>query len=253
MKLNYKKSGSGSPIIILHGLFGMLDNWQSIAKALSDDYEVWLVDQRNHGRSPHSDTHNYDAMAADVQDLIASNHIEKPLIVGHSMGGKTALRLAQLHPEAISGIVVVDMGVKEYPIHHDNIIDALKSVPVDKVESRTEAEDHLKKKIDNFGIRQFLLKNLNRKGEGNYEWRFNLSVLEDSMPDIVAALPEEKSVVPAFFIYGSQSDYILKDDIPDLQSLFPNSNFKSLDSGHWVHAEKPKEVIAEIHQFANEL
>lgn len=252
MKLNYKKLGKGSPIIILHGLFGMLDNWQSIANELAKEYEVWLVDQRNHGHSPHSDEHSYDAMADDLQELIEEHQIEKPVVVGHSMGGKTTMRFAQKYPDSAAGIIVVDMGMKKYPIHHDVIVDALKSVPVRELESRSEAEDYLKKHIDEAGIRLFLLKNLNRQNDGSYKWRFNLPVLEREMPQIVEALPKEKSEVPTLFIYGENSGYVRPDDIPDLQSVFPNNQFESLDAGHWLHAEKPKEVIQLIGDFVSE-
>lgn len=250
MKLNHKKMGSGQPIIILHGLFGMLDNWQSIGRELSDDFEVWLVDQRNHGHSPHRNSHTYTEMAEDLKGFIDDEQIEDPIVVGHSMGGKTAMRCAQMYPDSLKSLVVVDMGIKEYPIHHDNIVEALKSVPVESVESRSEAEDYLKKHIDEMGIRQFLLKNLNRKSEGNYRWRFNLDVLDKDMPEIVAALPDEKVEIPILFIRGKRSNYIADDDLDSLKNLFPKGEFEILDSGHWVHAEQPKAVIGLIREFA---
>ncbi len=251
MKLNYKKSGKGRPILILHGLFGMLDNWQSIANELSEKFEVWLIDQRNHGRSPHSDGHTYDLMADDLMELIEENSIQDPVVLGHSMGGKTVMRFAQKYPEVAGGIVVVDMGMKQYPIHHDSIVDALNSVPVYKLSSRAEADEHLIKHISEAGIRLFLLKNLNRLDDGSYRWRFNLPVLENEMPKIVAALPKEESKVKTLFIYGTQSNYIKDEDIPGLKSLFPNSQFESLNAGHWLHAEKPKEVVKLIATFAS--
>lgn len=250
MKLNFKKSGNGRPVIILHGLFGMLDNWQRIANDLSNDHEVWLVDQRNHGHSPHSDRHSYDLMAEDLKTLIEENAISNPVLVGHSMGGKTVMRFAQKYPDLAGGIVVVDMGMKQYPIHHDSIVEALKSVPVNELTSRTEAEDYLKKQIPEAGVRLFLLKNLNRKKEGSYNWRFNLPVLEKEMPEIVAGLPEEQSDIEALFIYGTRSNYIRSEDISKLNEVFPSARFESLEAGHWLHAEKPTEVVKLISAFA---
>lgn len=249
MKLNYKKLGSGQPVIILHGLFGMLDNWQSIGRELSKDYEVWLVDQRNHGHSPHADTHTYPEMAEDLRKFIDDHGIVKPVVVGHSMGGKTALYAAQLFPDKLAGVVSVDMGAKEYPIHHDSIIDALKVVPVETIESRAEAEEHMKTEIAEFGVRQFLLKNLNRKSDGTYTWRFNLPVLEASLPEIVAALPDVSVDVPVLFLYGTKSNYVRPTDKDDLQKLFPNSTFESVDAGHWLHAEQPEITISAISKF----
>lgn len=250
MTLNYKKSGQGPPLIILHGLFGMLDNWQRISRELSTDFEVWLVDQRNHGRSPHADTHSYDDLADDLKQFIASHEIAKPLLIGHSMGGKTVMRFAQKYPGVASGVVVVDMGVKQYPIHHDHIIEALNAVPLDRVSSRSEAEEYLAQHIKDFGVKQFLLKNLHRKPEGDYEWRFNLPVLEQSMPDIVAALPSETAPVKTLFLYGSQSDYVLPGDFELLRKCFPDSEFQAVDAGHWVHAEQPETVIQAIRSFS---
>lgn len=253
MKLNYKKSGSGRPIIILHGLFGMLDNWQRIANELSSDFQVWLVDQRNHGRSPHDEVHTYDAMADDLQELITTEGIEAPIIVGHSMGGKTAMRFAQKFPESTAGIVVVDMGIRQYPIHHDTIVEGLKSIQVESLQSRAEADEQLEKHIPEFGVRQFLLKNLNRKKDGSYEWRFNLPVLEKELANIVSGLPGESSQVKSLFITGSRSGYVKDDDIPEIQTVFPNSRFEKLEAGHWIHAEKPEEVITLLREFCSAL
>lgn len=251
MKLNYKKQGSGQPIIILHGLFGMLDNWQSIANQLAENHEVWLVDQRNHGRSPHADEHTYNLMAADLQELITDHHIEKPLLVGHSMGGKTVMWFAQKYPDIARALVVVDMGIREYPIHHDGIIDALHSLKVEEISSRNEADEQLAKHISSFGIRQFLLKNLHRKKEGGFEWKFNLPVLEAAMEDIVHALPDGNVDTPALFIAGGASNYITAADVPEIMAQFTNAEVEVIpDAGHWVHAEKPEEVTKMIERMA---
>ncbi|TVR40194.1 MAG: alpha/beta fold hydrolase [Cryomorphaceae bacterium] len=251
MKLNYKKQGSGKPIIILHGLFGMLDNWQSIANQLAENHEVWLVDQRNHGRSPHANEHTYSLMASDLNELITNHTIDNPLLVGHSMGGKTVMWFAQKYPGVARALVVVDMGIREYPIHHDGIIDALHSLKVDKITSRNEADEQLANRISSFGIRQFLLKNLHRKKEGGFEWKFNLPVLETAMENIVEALPDGNVEIPALFIAGGASNYITAADVPEIMAQFTNAEVEVIpDAGHWVHAEKPNEVTKLIEQMA---
>jgi len=250
MKLHYKKLGHGQPIIILHGLFGMLDNWQSVANVLAENYEVWLVDQRNHGHSPHSDAFNYDVMAADLHEFIQDHHLHLPVVIGHSMGGKTAMRHAQLFPNDLSKLVVVDMGIKQYPVHHDIIIAALNQVDTDTIQSRKEAEEILIPNIPDFGTRQFLLKNLYWTDEKKLNWRFNLSVIEREIDKVVEALPNVEVLLPVLFIRGEKSNYIVEDDYPAIKKLFPKAAISTVaNAGHWVHAEAPQKVIELVNQF----
>ena len=178
MELNYKKLGEGQPLIILHGLFGSLDNWLTLAKYWAENYEVWLIDQRNHGKSPHADEHSYELMAQDLKKFMEENHIENPIILGHSMGGKTAMEFAITFPAQVKALIVVDIAPVSYQVHHWDIIEALESIDLSKVESRKDADKILQKKISSFGVRQFLLKNLDRIGQSTYQWKFNLSVLK---------------------------------------------------------------------------
>jgi esterase len=251
MKLYFKKLGTGEPIIILHGLFGMLDNWQSIANELANNFEVWLVDARNHGHSPHSSEFSYDAMAEDLHQFIQDHSIFEPIIIGHSMGGKTAMRHAQLYSGEIKKLIVVDMGIKKYPVHHHQIIAALQAVPISDLESRKEAEESMKPHISEMGIRQFLLKSLHRNTDGTYNWRFNLNVIAKEIANVSEALPKAKVNLPTLFIRGELSNYIMEQDFADIQRMFPNSEIKSIaNAGHWVHAEAPTQVIELIEIFA---
>jgi len=251
MKLYFKKLGTGEPIIILHGLFGMLDNWQSIANELANNFEVWLVDARNHGHSPHSSEFSYDAMAEDLHQFIQDHSILQPIIIGHSMGGKTAMRHAQLYAPEIQKLMVVDMGIKQYPVHHHQIIAALQAVELENIQSRKEAEESMLPYISEMGIRQFLLKSLHRNSDGTFNWRFNLPVIAKEITNVSVALPDKIVEVPTLFIRGELSNYIMEQDFADIQKMFPNSEIKSIsNAGHWVHAEAPTQIIEMIELFA---
>ncbi len=251
MELNYKKLGEGKALIILHGLFGTLDNWMTLAKALSEHYTVYLVDQRNHGLSPHSDTFNYDAMADDLVEFIKTHHIDQPSIIGHSMGGKTAMTFALQHPDMWDHLVVVDIAPKAYPVHHQQIIDALKSLPVASITSRNEADEMLARDITDFGQRQFLLKNLQRKKEGGFEWKMNLEVIEKNIDEIGKGVENPLTTAKkVMFVRGGNSHYVKDDDYILINQLFPNARIETIqEAGHWVHAEKPDELLALLQDF----
>lgn len=241
MELHFKKLGSGQPIVILHGLFGSSDNWQTMGKQLAEDYEVYLVDQRNHGHSGHSDVFNYDVLAADLYDFFRENHLYDAILLGHSMGGKTAIRFAQQNPDLLEKLIVADIGIKSYPMHHDTILEALHAVKPNERSGRREAEEIMTQFIQDNGVKQFLLKNLYWKEKGLLDWRFNLKSLEKEMPHILAALPHVQVRVPTLFIRGSESNYILDSDIENIQSQFIDVDIKTIDgAGHWLHAEAPE-------------
>jgi len=247
MKLNYKKLGEGQPLIILHGLFGSLDNWQTHGKKLSEYFEVYLVDQRNHGHSEWSDEFNYDLLADDLNEFVEDHNLDDVILIGHSMGGKTIMRYAQKYPDKISKMIVVDMGVKEYPIHHDAILVGLKSIDLNEVDTRSAASAQLKNFIDNESIRQFLLKNLYWIEKGKLGWRINIEVLDREMSQIVKALPKEESLTEVLFVAGGQSNYILEEDHDDIRNVFPLADFHTIErAGHWIHAETPDEFMEEV-------
>ncbi|RYM33802.1 alpha/beta fold hydrolase [Brumimicrobium glaciale] len=251
MELHFKQFGEGKAFVILHGLFGSSDNWQTHGKKLADYFDVYLVDQRNHGESGWSEEFSYDIMADDLHEFILANDLKEIILMGHSMGGKTAMRYAQKHPEMIEKLIIVDMGVKEYPISHDGIIDGLKSIDLSVVDSRSGASEQLAKYINNKSIRQFLLKNLYWKEKGQLAWSINLPVLENKLSEIVKALPNEETMVETLFIAGGQSDYIIPEDHDSIRILFPLADFYTIErAGHWIHAEAPEEFIEEVLGFA---
>lgn len=246
MKLNYKKIGEGGhPLFVLHGLFGSLDNWQTLGRKYAEDFEVYLIDQRNHGHSPHSNEFSYGAMAQDIYELIVDLNLEKVNIIGHSMGGKTAMRFAQLYPALVDKMIVADMGIKSYPSHHDQIIEGMNALDFDVVKKRSEADVLLSKYVDNIGVRQFLLKNLywvNNGSKKQLAWRMNLPVLESSMLKVLEALPENEVVCETLFLRGEKSNYIPEEDFQSIFDQFPNADIETIYGvGHWLHAENPDE------------
>lgn len=247
MKLNFKKLGSGQPLIILHGLFGSSDNWQTHGKKLAEYFEVYLVDQRNHGKSDWSEEFNYELMAEDLNEFIEEQGLDEVIIIGHSMGGKTAMHFAQMHEEKLNKLVIVDMGIKSYPVHHDEIIEGLKSLDLSKIKSRGEANKSLAKYIENNAIRQFLLKNLYWKEKGQLAWRINIPVLEREINEIVKELPKKEVLIDTLFMRGGQSNYILEKDYEAIKKVFPLATFHSIEeAGHWIHAEAPEKFINEV-------
>ena len=251
VQLNHKILGEGQPLIILHGLFGSLDNWQTHAKTLSEYFQVILVDARNHGHSPHTEEHNYDLIASDLNRLFDDLNIEQASLIGHSMGGKAVMRFAQLFPEKLIKLIVVDMGIKAYPMHHDVILEGLKSIDFEVVNSRSKADEQLQKFIQDFAIRQFLLKNMYWVEPGKrLEWRMNLKTLEQEMSNVLEALPEETVDVDTLFLYGKKSNYVLEQDMPDIEKRFTFAHFHGIDeAGHWIHAEKPQEFLDAVLKF----
>src|SRR5690554_2356568 len=251
MELHYKQFGEGKAFIVLHGLFGSSDNWQTHGKKLADYFEVFLVDQRNHGESGWSDEFSYDIMADDLHEFIQAKNLKEIILMGHSMGGKTAMRYAQKHPEIIDKLIVVDMGVKEYPISHDGIIEGLKSIDLSVVNTRGGASEQLAKYIGNKSIRQFLLKNLYWKEKGQLAWSINLPIIEEKLEEIVKALPEKETMVETLFIAGGQSDYVIPEDHNNIRTLFPLASFHTIESaGHWIHAEAPEKFMEKVLAFA---
>lgn len=251
MKLFYKQFGSGKPLVILHGLFGFSDNWQSHAKKLADYYQVTLVDLRNHGHSPWSEEFSYQLMVQDLDELFNDLDIQAPILLGHSMGGKLAMHFDQTYPNRLEKLIVVDMGVKAYVPHHDHILAAIHAIDLTVLSARSQAEAILSKYIDSDGVRQFLLKNLYWKEKGQLAWRVNFSVLEKSMPEILSALPKVESFTTTLFIRGELSNYILNEDLMDLEAVFADMQLATVPkAGHWVHAEAPDIFIDEVLAFS---
>ena len=250
MKLQHRIIGEGKPLVILHGLFGSSDNWQTHAKRFSEYFQVILVDQRNHGHTEWSDEFDYDLLAEDLHELLSDLGLEKVNLLGHSMGGKTVMRYAQLYPNTIEKLIVVDMGVKSYPPHHQEILKGINAVNASAMDSRSAAEEILLPFVPENGTRQFLMKNLYWIEKGKLAWLMNVRVLQKEMENNLKAIPEEEVLVQTFFIKGSLSNYILDKDIPDIENQFPDSSFVTIENaGHWVHAEKPEEFMNAVLEF----
>jgi pimeloyl-ACP methyl ester carboxylesterase len=255
MLLNFKVTGEGQPLIILHGLFGSGDNWSTIAKTFSEHNTVYLVDARNHGKSPHSDLFNYSSMANDLSAFISEQNIVNPIILGHSMGGKTAMKYAVRTRLPIKGLIVVDIAPRYYKPHHQKYIEGLFAVNLETLTSRGEAEQIMANIIPEIDIRQFLLKNLYRTEDGKFAWRFNLDVIASQVDNVGEELSESyHSEIPTLFIRGEKSDYILDKDESSIKTIFPNSEIVTIPgAGHWVHAEKPEEFVHIVKQFIEKL
>ncbi|REA61598.1 alpha/beta hydrolase [Dyadobacter luteus] len=255
MNLNYKKFGENGPaLVILHGVFGFLDNWLTVGKAVADrGFQVYLVDQRNHGRSPHEGALNYETFAEDLKEFIGQQELHNPILVGHSMGGKTVMEYAVRYPDTFSRLVVVDIGPKAYPIHHKKILEGLNHIPVDTIENRQQADDILSEYEPIPAVRQFLLKNLYRKDEGGFGWRFNLPLLSTDMAHVGQAIATDTPVeIPTLFMRGDHSDYILDEDWEDIQKIFPDSKLDTIqNSGHWIQAEQPKAFLESLLNFVS--
>ena len=253
MKLYFNKYGEGGPMLIFHGLFGTGDNWTTHAKKWAEHgFCVYTIDQRNHGRSPHSEEMNYALMRDDAIDLIASENLRDVILMGHSMGGKTVMNVAQEIEFLIEKIIVVDMGVKRYPRHHDTVFQALRSVPIDQIQSRAEAEEIFAQTTVDKATQLFLLKNLYWKEPGKLDWRFNLDALENHIDEILAEVPLNNAVqVPTLFIKGELSNYIMKEDHAQLEQYFPKVKITEVkNSGHWPHAEAPDFFFQEVLNFS---
>ncbi len=249
MNLAFKQFGHGQPMVILHGLFGSSDNWQTLGKQFAADFEVYLVDQRNHGRSPHSDEFSYDIMAEDLADFFEAHDIQHAIVIGHSMGGKVAMRFAQEYPEYVNKLVVVDMGVKGYAPHHQDVIAAFESVDVENLKSRKDAETSMMSYVPDFGTRQFILKNLYRKTPDSFAWRANVPVLKEKLAAILEPLPYDEVEIPTLFLYGSKSNYVITEDYGDITRIFKEVEFAALPTGHWIHAEDPEGFYREVKKF----
>ncbi len=242
--LHATQQGEGPDLLILHGFLGMSDNWKTLAKAYAEaGFRVHLIDQRNHGKSFHSPDFSYPHMAADLAAYMQHQSIEKAHILGHSMGGKTAMYFACSYPEITQKLIVADIGPKSYPPHHSEILGALTDMQIENFSSRSSAETFLAERISEPGVRQFLLKNLYWVQPGQLGFRANIPVLANAMEAVGAPLPEEMIFKkPSLFLAGGNSHYILAEDHLSIKQAFPAAQIETVtNAGHWLHAENPKD------------
>lgn len=253
MRLFFQKYGQGSPLVILHGLFGSFDNWHMLSRPFAPHFKVFALDLRNHGRSPHSEIFHYEAMANDVREFLDDQGLPPAFVIGHSMGGKTAMRLALDHPGLIRRLVIVDIAPKEYPGHHDEILDALTGLDFHKLAARKEIDAALSDAIPNVATRQFLLKNLKRDENGKFGWKMNLDVIRKNYDEMNSPIESVTPFTkPTLFLRSTTSGHIGNEDYPMMRRLFPNLTVTDLDVGHWVHAEAPEHFAAIVLDFFNQ-
>ena len=243
--------GAGTPLLILHGYFGMSDNWKTLGNQFANDFEVHLIDQRNHGRSFHADEFNYEVLAEDLHNYIQYYKLENIFLIGHSMGGKTAMLFSVTYPELIDKLIVVDISPRQYQPHHNAILAGLNAIDFSIQNTRGSVDKKLAEFIPEFGVRQFLLKNVYWREKGQLGYRFNLESLTENNPEVGESLPpftifDNKTL----FLKGDKSDYITKEEKPIIEAHFPNSKIVEIkNAGHWLHAENPKQFYEEVCAF----
>lgn len=237
-------------LIIMHGLFGMSDNWQSLGRKWSEHFRVHLLDMRNHGRSPHSEDFSYDLMSDDLLEYLDQHQIEEAHIIGHSMGGKVAMLFAVLHPERCRSMIIADIAPKAYPPHHMDVIEALEALDLSTISRRSEANEQFGSKLEP-GVRQFLLKNLYWEEKDRLNWRFNLKVLSREIQKVGESLPPNAYYDrPALFLRGGDSWYIKDEDIDEIQSHYPQAELLTIpNAGHWLHAQQPELFFEAVSDF----
>ena len=244
--------GKGKPFVILHGFLGSGDNWKTLANDFAEaGFEINLLDQRNHGKSFHSEDFSYELMAEDLNEYLIKNNLKDIILLGHSMGGKTAMQFAITHPEKIAKLIIADIGPKKYPQHHQDILKALSSLDFKTIKSRSEADSVLSKYIKDLGTRQFLLKSLYWKEKGKLAFRMNLPVLKKNIEEVGKPLKEGSHFNGAtLFLRGENSGYIVDYDEVLIKKHFPKSQIKTVSkAGHWLHAENPSEFYRYVMDF----
>lgn len=244
MELYSNIIGQGKPFVILHGFLGMSDNWKTLGTRFSEKgYEVHMLDQRNHGRSFHSDDFNYELLVADLKGYCDQHKLEDIVLLGHSMGGKVAMAFATQYPDCVAKLIVADIAPRFYPVHHDQILEGLAALDFTQLKSRGEADTALSAYVDHKGIRQFLLKNLYWKEKGLLALRLNIEVLQATVEEIGEALPTQaKFDKDTLFLRGDKSEYISTSDGGLIKTHFPKAHIVTIsNAGHWLHAENPDE------------
>lgn len=256
MKLFFRKTGAGEPLVILHGLYGSSDNWMGIARKLAEHYTVWTPDLRNHGQSPHDPDHTFDAMKADLAEFFEVHIPGNAALLGHSMGGKVAMWFAADYPEKVNNLIVADIAPKDYLLmedesqyyFHRNVLLAMLELSETPVTGRQELEDRLSEKIDKMEVIQFLIKNSRYNRETRrMEWKINVQALYDHLEEIVGGVNDRWFegripivAYPVTFIRGLNSPYIQDQDVPDILKIYPDAELVNIPgAGHWLHAEQP--------------
>jgi esterase len=251
MRLHYQILGQGPPLVVLHGLFGSLDNWRAMGQALAGRFEVIAVDQRNHGRSPHRAEMNYPLMAGDLRELVEELGLARVSVLGHSMGGKTAMEYALDQPGRVERLIVVDIGPQAYEPLHEGLIAAMLALDLAVFETRAQIEAALAPAIPDAAVRRFLLKSVTGEGGGGFRWRFNLPAIQEHYGALGAALARGRTCArPALFIRGADSAFLPVQAMASIRELFPEAKLQSIAGArHWVHADAPDAFLAAVLEF----
>jgi esterase len=249
-RLNYQQLGNGKDIILIHGLFGRLENLNMVAKVLAENYRVTSVDVRNHGDSFHDSVMDYPTMAQDIIEVMQHLAIKSAIVLGHSMGGKIAMELALTSPERVEKLIIADIAPVAYPPHHNEIIAGLKSIDLASIKQRKDADNQLSQYVDNIGVRQFLLRNLS-SDNNQFSFKCNIANIDANYPNIMKTYQGSNSYSgPTLFIKGANSDYILPGHRTEILRLFPQSRARVIQgAGHWLHAEKTVAFNRSVESF----
>ena len=239
--------GSGNPLLILHGLFGESKNWNSIAKEMSSDFEVHLIDQRNHGDSFHHQEHNYEILANDLYNYINEHSLKKYSIIGHSMGGKVAMQFSLMYPDEIQNLIIVDIAPKEYANEHYAIFEGLQQVLLES-NSRKEAQNILMHYVKDMTVVNFLLKGFSLSDSCKPQFKFNIHALEKNISNLLGTLKKHNNFNGmTYFLSGSESNYIQSSDSKDISKLFPRNKIITINNaGHWIHFEAKESFLHTI-------
>ncbi len=251
MDLHFAAYGSGQPLIILHGLLGSGDNWVTVSKRLGEHFRVFAVDARNHGRSPHDSRFDLEVMAEDIEHFMNQHDLRSAALLGHSMGGKTAMQCALTRPDRIGKLIVVDIAPRGYSHDHDELLDALDTIDLTRFSERAEVEEALTPSVPRKAVRQFLVKNLRRDEVGGLVWKMNLPVIRENYAAIAGEVPAWGEFPgPTFFIRGGRSSYVRDDDRELILKMFPKAKIHTIvEAGHWVHADAPEEFVKVVREF----
>jgi esterase len=253
MKLFFRRMGQGNPVVILHGLFGLSDNWVTFGRQMAKDFDVIIPDLRNHGQSPHSDQFNYPVLVDDLHTLISNEGLSGIHLIGHSLGGKIAMLFALKYPEMVNKLVIVDITLRRYPpnMEHKALLNAMLSVDLSVAHSRSDIDRQLISNVPSLRLRQFLLKNIYWKDKETLGWRLNLNVLATTLPSVLEAVSSDTVFMkPVLLVRGEKSTYVSDEDITAFKKIFPRTLVKTLENAsHWVHADVPGEFYSFVYEF----
>lgn len=250
MSLNFSVRGEGEPLVLVHGLFGSLENLGALARLLAENFRVYSIDLPNHGRSPHLEAFSLSDIAEQIHEWMVEQSIESADFVGHSLGGKAVMELAMTKPSLVRSCAVMDIAPVIYNNRHEAVFEGLLAIDPSALKLRSEADEQLKAYVPELAVRNFLLKNLSKKVDGGFEWRMNLAAIASAYPKLIGENSKSVFDGPVLFLKGSNSDYIVEDYREAILKRFPKAKLRVVsETGHWLHAEKPDLVASILGRF----